>query len=59
MIAQQHAQRAERLDGELSAARGEVTQLRITVANLEEKRENEERIAKTITDLQQNIEQVS
>ena len=57
-IAQQHAQRADRLNVELEAARQQVETLNKTVMALEMQTGKDEKLAETIHTLKQDIQQV-
>lgn len=57
-IAQQHAQRADRLDTELTAAREHVEMLKKNVLTLELQTDKDDKIAETIIGLKQDIQQV-
>ena len=57
-IAQQHAQRADRLNVELEAARQQVETLNKTVMALEMHTGKDEKLAETIHTLKQDIQQV-
>ena len=58
LITQQHAQRADRLDTELTAAREHIDTLKENLLTLELQTDKDDKIAETIISLKQDIQQV-
>jgi len=58
-IAQQHSQRADRLNSELAAARDQVEVLKRTVVTLELQTDKDSKLTETISNLKHDIQQVS